>query len=114
MSTPEEPTSARPWRPEDGPRPQVWTWPTGDQPALWVWSEGRWRYALVRARQNFPDGTVRYQVVLDLRGDTEVTTVTYEWPHPGLRRCHGSSVEPSRTANEEHQGGMPRVQPRRP
>lgn len=39
------PVPARPWRPEDGPRPKVTTWPPGKEPALEVWTHGRWRYA---------------------------------------------------------------------
>lgn len=114
MSTTEEPTAARPWRPEDGPRPVVWTWPSGGRPALRVWSAGKWRYAPVRQRQDWADGSVRYQVEVDLHGTTSVTTRTYVWPHPGLRVAHGSGSEPSRTADEQRQGDMPQAPHRRP
>ncbi|GAA5070659.1 hypothetical protein [Streptomyces similanensis] len=111
MSTIEEPEPSRPWRPEDGPEPAVWTWPTGDRPALRVWSAGRWRYAPVMARQDWPDGTVRYQVEVDLLGDTSVRARTYQWPQLGLRVAHGSSSTPSRAADATRQGTMPRARP---
>ncbi|MFI7415295.1 hypothetical protein ACIBU0_42345 [Streptomyces sp. NPDC049627] len=114
MSTIPEPEPARPWRPSDGPEPEVSTWPPGDRPALEVWSAGKWRYAAVTARQDWADGTIRYQVLVDLLGDTTVTSRTYQWPQPGLRRCHGSGSQPSRTADEQRQGGMPQAPPRRP
>ncbi|MEV0976462.1 hypothetical protein [Streptomyces sp. NPDC049915] len=53
-----EPEPARPWRPEDGPRPKVTTWPTGKDPALKVWSHVRWRRASVMARQDWAEGRV--------------------------------------------------------
>ncbi|MFE6185535.1 hypothetical protein ACFQ6U_14020 [Streptomyces sp. NPDC056465] len=108
MSTIPEAQPAAPWRPEDGPRPTVWVWPRGDRPALRVRSAGRWRYAKVVARQDWSDGTVRYQVEVDLDGSTNVTVLTYQWPQPGLRTAHGSASEPSRTAGETQQGGLPR------
>ncbi|WP_328491246.1 hypothetical protein [Streptomyces zaomyceticus] len=114
MSAIPEPQPARPWRHEDGPPPRVSTWPHGDRPALRVWSAGRWRYAPVAARHDYPDGTVRYQVDVDLHGTTSVTSATYEWPQPGLRVSHGSSSAPSRTADEERQGNMPHAPRRRP
>ncbi|MET9528193.1 hypothetical protein [Streptomyces coeruleorubidus] len=80
-----EPAVARPWRPSDGEQPRVTTWPPGNRPALRVWSHGAWRYAPVRARQDWADGRVFYQVEIDLRGDTTVVTRMYEWPQPGLR-----------------------------
>lgn len=83
-----EPTPARPWSPADGAQPRVMTWPTGNRPALRVWSAGKWRYAPVRARQDWADGRTFYQVEIDRLGDTHVTTVLYEWPHPGLRVDH--------------------------
>ncbi|MFI5990367.1 hypothetical protein ACIBAC_00735 [Streptomyces sp. NPDC051362] len=111
MSTIEEPTPARPWRPADGAPPTVWTWPSNDRPALEVWSAGAWRYASVAARQDWPDGTVRYQVLVDLRGDTTSTHRTYAWPQPGLRKRHGSHSEPSQGVDEGRQGEMPRRAP---
>lgn len=113
MSAIEEPTPARPWRPEDGPEPVVWTWPDGDRPALEVWSNGAWRYASVTERQDWADGTVRYQVLVDLHGDTTVTHRTYLWGQPGLRRRHASGVEPSRKVDEQRQGAMPQAPRRR-
>ncbi|MET8717405.1 hypothetical protein ABZV52_30015 [Streptomyces sp. NPDC004735] len=113
MSTIPEPEQARPWRPEDGPWPQVWVWPRGDRPALRVWSAGRWRHASVVARQNWADGTVRYQVEVDLQGTTEIATCTYQWPQPGLRAARGSRSEPVRKADEASQGRLPRARPRR-
>ncbi|MFE7212447.1 hypothetical protein ACFU93_21130 [Streptomyces sp. NPDC057611] len=107
-----EPVPARPWRPEDGPQPQVWTWPTGDRPALWVLSGGRWRYAPVLARQDWVDGSVYYQVEVDLLGDTSVTGQMYRWPQPGLRAARRSGAEPSRTVDEGRQGDMPQGWPR--
>lgn len=107
MSSIPEPEQGRPWRPEDGPRPVVWTWPKADRPALKVWSAGAWRYAPVMARQDWADGSVRYQVSVDLRGDTLVTARTYRWPQPGLRVAHESSSAPSRDVDERHSGEMP-------
>ncbi|MFJ1552771.1 hypothetical protein [Streptomyces mirabilis] len=104
MSTIPEPEPARPWCPEDGPKPEVWTWPNADRPSLEVWSAGAWRSAPVMARQNWADGSVRYQVEVDLRGDTTVTIHTYKWPQPGLRKGHASGSEPSRTADKGRRG----------
>jgi hypothetical protein len=103
-----EPTVARPWRPSDGAKPKVTTWPPGDRPALKVWSHGAWRYAPVRARQDWADGRVFYQVEVDLRGDTTVVTRMYEWPQPGLRKGY-------RPRREEGNGlgGMPQPMRRR-
>ncbi|MER7688647.1 hypothetical protein [Streptomyces sp. NPDC097610] len=109
--TPEEPQQARPWRATDGPWPEVWTWPNTDRLALEVWSAGAWRYSPVVARQNWADGTVRYQVEVDLLGDTTVTIRTYQWPQPGLRVAHRSKSEPSKTVDERAQGEMPRSRP---
>ncbi|MFC9534399.1 hypothetical protein ACFT38_28220 [Streptomyces sp. NPDC056975] len=108
-----EPERAAPWSAGDGPEPVVWTWPKNDRPALRVWSAGQWRYAPVLARQNWADGSVRYQVEVDLLGDTRVMVCLYQWPQPGLRTAHGSSVKPSRGVDEERQGDMPRPRPRR-
>lgn len=91
MSSPDdipEPAPARPWSPDDGAQPTVTVWPTGNRPALSVRSGGKWRYAPIRARQDWADGRVFYQVEVDLYGDTHVTTVLYQWPHPGLRVAH--------------------------
>ncbi|MGW8387172.1 hypothetical protein ACWGMW_28965 [Streptomyces albidoflavus] len=107
MSVIEEPALARPWRAEDGPPPAVWTWPAGDRPALEVWSAGAWRYATVMARQDWADGTVRYQVAVDLLGDTSVATLTYQWPQPGLRMRHPSRADPSRASAGRHDAAMP-------
>lgn len=112
MSTIEEPQPALPWRPQDGPAPEVWTWPADDRPALEVWSAGRWRYAPVRQQQNWADGTIRYQVEVDLHGTASVTTRMYQWPHPGLRLAHRSGTQPSRGALKGRQGDMPKA-PRR-
>lgn len=66
-------------------------YPAVGGPALAVWSEGAWRYAQVRARQDWPpsetwpNGRVIYQVTVDLLGDTTVRWMSYEWPQPGLR-----------------------------
>jgi hypothetical protein len=109
MSTIPDAEPARPWRPEDGPKPTVWTWPTTDRPALRVMSAGKWRYAPVLARQDWPDGTVRYQVEVDLLGDTTVRALTYQWPQPGLRVARRSSAQPSQGITEAWQGKMPRA-----
>lgn len=90
-----EPVETPPWNAETGPAPVVWSWPAGDRPALKVWSMGRWRYAPVRARQDWPDGTVVYQVSVDLDGSTSVVPRSYAWPQPGLRVAHGSQSQPS-------------------
>jgi hypothetical protein len=107
-----EPRPARPSCPEDGPPPEVWTWPYGDRPALQVWSAGVWRRAPVLARQNWADGSVRYQVEVDLRGDAMVTVRAYRWPQSGLRKGCDSGSKPSRTADGQRQG-MSRARPRR-
>ncbi|MER7477418.1 hypothetical protein ABTX60_07145 [Streptomyces sp. NPDC126510] len=107
MSSIPDAQPARPWRREDGPRPEVWTWPSTDRPALKVMSAGEWRYAPVRARQNWADGTVRYQVEVDLLGDTRVRTLTYQWPQPGLRMARRSASKPTRGVDETWQGAMP-------
>ncbi|CAL9278918.1 hypothetical protein [Streptomyces sp. SudanB52_2052] len=111
MSTIPDAQPARPWRPEDGPRPEAWTSPSTDRPALQVMSAGKRRHAPVRARQNWPDGTVRYQVEVDLLGDARVRNLTYEWPQPGLRVAHRSTSEPTRGVDETRQGDMPRRGP---
>jgi hypothetical protein len=59
-----------------------------------VGSHGRWRYAVVEARQDWSDGRVFYRVSVDLRGDTSVTSRLYQWPQPGLRVSHGSHSAP--------------------
>ncbi|MFI9772225.1 hypothetical protein ACIHJG_35985 [Streptomyces sp. NPDC052415] len=107
MSAIPEPEPARPWRPEDGPSPEVWTWPRSDRPTLKVWSAGAWRYASVMARQNWSDGSVYYQVEVDLRGDTTIRTCLYRWPQPGLKAARKSTSEPSRGVDERWQGNMP-------
>ncbi|MEU9925087.1 hypothetical protein AB0H51_28030 [Streptomyces griseoluteus] len=99
---------ARPWREEDGPRPQVWTWPRTDPPALWVMSGGRPRRATVIARQDWADGSVYYQVTVDLHGDTTKRILLYRWPQPGLSVAHRSSAQPSRDVDPAQQGDMPR------
>jgi hypothetical protein len=83
----------------------VWTWPCMDQPALWLWSRGRWRWAIVRARQDWPDGRVAYQVAVDLDGSTAVRTQAYWWPHEGLRVAHRSAAPASRKPGQG--GSMP-------
>ncbi|GAA3015319.1 hypothetical protein [Streptomyces fulvorobeus] len=86
----------QPWQPTDGPAPTVRCWPPAAQPALYVRSGGRWRYAPVHARHEYPDGTVAYQAAVDLHGDTSVTVRLYPWPQPGLRRAHGAPDRPAR------------------
>ncbi|MFF3248946.1 hypothetical protein ACFYWY_35665 [Streptomyces sp. NPDC002870] len=90
-----EPVEARPWVPDDGPPPHVWTWPRTDPPALLVRSRGRWHWATVTARQDYADGRVVYQVVVDLDGFTSVITRLYAWPQPGLRVGYRSTSQPS-------------------
>jgi hypothetical protein len=76
----------------------VLTWPATDRPALRGMSAGECRYAPVRTRQNWRDGTVRYQVEVDLFGDARVSTRTYEWPQHGV-----AGGAPERLG--AHQGG---------
>ncbi|GAA2237251.1 hypothetical protein GCM10010104_35190 [Streptomyces indiaensis] len=45
----------------------------------------KWRDATAQARQAWADGTVHYQVEIDLRGDNSASTRMYRWPQPGLR-----------------------------
>ncbi|MFD8477259.1 hypothetical protein ACFV2E_35260 [Streptomyces globisporus] len=87
-----ESVGRRPWREADGPPPVVRCWPPAHRPALYVWSHGRWRYAPVHARQTYADGTVAYQVTVDLAGDTTVTWRLYGWPQPGLCLAHRSPM----------------------
>ncbi|AWI32629.1 hypothetical protein [Streptomyces tirandamycinicus] len=96
MDTSTEPEQAPPWRPEDGPAPTVWLWPAGNRPGLFVLVNGRWRYAVVQARHDYPDGRVSYQVEVDVHGSTSITSRSYWWPQEGLKAAHGSTVEPTR------------------
>ncbi|KUN37688.1 hypothetical protein AQJ30_15500 [Streptomyces longwoodensis] len=107
MSSIPDAEPARPWRPQDGPRPTVWTWPRTDRPALRVMSGGQWRHASVIARQDWADGTVRYQVEVDLRGDTATRIALYQWPQPGLAVARRSAHEPTQRVDETWQGDMP-------
>lgn len=84
---------ARPWRPEDGPRPVVWTWPPSDPPVLWVQFDGRRWPGTVLAKQVWADG-VRYQVSVNLGGDTRTYIRLFRWPQPGLSVAHRSALEP--------------------
>ncbi|MFJ4152765.1 hypothetical protein ACIP10_35050 [Streptomyces galbus] len=107
MTTASEPEPARPWRLEDGPRPKVWTWPRTDRPALWVRSHGAERYAPILAKQQWPDGTVYYQVEIDPHGDRRVGMRLYRWPQPGLRMARVSQSPPARGVDESCQAEMP-------
>ncbi|HET6857186.1 MAG TPA: hypothetical protein VFH94_08840 [Streptomyces sp.] len=104
-----EPVPSRPWRPEDGPRPQVWTWPPTDRPVLEVWLAGAWRTARVLARQNWADGSTHYQVQMSLLGDEAVTIRKYRWPQPGLRAAHASGSQPSTSVDVEQRRNTPQV-----
>jgi hypothetical protein len=73
----------------------VWTWPPADRPALRVMSGGQWRHATVVARQDWADGSTRYQVEVDLHGDTRTQILLYQWPQPGLRAARRSHSEPT-------------------
>ncbi|MFF0964720.1 hypothetical protein ACWDQO_26970 [Streptomyces sp. NPDC003703] len=53
------------------------------------------------ARQDWPDGTVRYLMEMDLHGTTSVTARTYRCPQPGLRKAHGSNCKPITTGTDE-------------
>lgn len=88
MTTPPpEPTEARPWRSEWGTPPRVTVYHRVWGPALYVWLQGRWRYAVVMARQDWAEGGVYYQVSLKMR-DGDRYCRTYRWPQPGLRVAH--------------------------
>ncbi|WP_326724706.1 hypothetical protein OHT59_40530 [Streptomyces sp. NBC_00243] len=109
-----EPVEARPWRRENGPpEPVVWLWPEGDRPTLLVWSAGEWRNAPVMAEQDWPDGSVYFQVSVDLRGDSQATVRLYRWPQSGLRAGQKSGSQPSRSVDVRRQGNMPHRGPRR-
>ncbi|MER5916441.1 hypothetical protein ABT124_40145 [Streptomyces sp. NPDC001982] len=58
------------------------------------------------AKQVWGDGSVYYQVAVDLLGDTSVTARLYRWPQPGLRSAHRSRYEPSTGVETLHQGEM--------
>ncbi|WP_326844560.1 hypothetical protein OHB33_41165 (plasmid) [Streptomyces sp. NBC_01558] len=110
MTDLEDPVEAQPWREGDGPQPSVWTWPLTDPPALWVRQNGSWRWAPVTARQDWPDGRVAYQVLIDTDGTTSKSHRTYWWPHNGLRVAHRSAADPTTEAGRG--GDLPRP-PRR-
>ncbi|MER5301372.1 hypothetical protein ABT039_18120 [Streptomyces lasiicapitis] len=63
------------------------------------------------ARQDWPDGSVYYQVEVDFHGRQSVTASLYRWPQPGLRLMHGSTAAPSKGTDESQQGGMPQRGP---
>jgi hypothetical protein len=64
------------------------------------------------AKQVWADGSVHYQVAVDLLGDTTVSVRMYRWPQPGLRAAHRSRYEPTTGVDTAHKGDMPRA-PRR-
>ncbi|MEV0982526.1 hypothetical protein [Streptomyces sp. NPDC049915] len=74
-------------------------------------SAGRWRLAEVRARQDWPDGRVIYQVLVDAEGSGSKGTRAYQWPQEGLRLAYRSALAPSRDAQQG--GGLPRPPARR-
>ncbi|WP_381801260.1 hypothetical protein [Streptomyces niveus] len=80
-----EPEQAPPYRAEHGPPPVMTTWDYPDQPALEVLVEGRWQYAPVGARANYPDGRVAYHVDIQLPRSGGWTHRAYWWPQEGLR-----------------------------
>src|SRR5262249_4916653 len=43
-------------------------WPEGRWPLLWVHTGGRWRAAVLYQREDWPDGTVVYQVGVEPEG----------------------------------------------
>ncbi|MEU1502893.1 hypothetical protein [Streptomyces sp. NPDC005732] len=47
------------------------------------------------ARQDWADGSVHYQVSVDLHGDLLVVLRLYRWPQPGLRVVPDSDPEPA-------------------
>ncbi|WP_123973288.1 hypothetical protein [Streptomyces sp. Ag109_O5-1] len=59
------------------------------------------------AKQVWGDGTVYYQVSVDLRGDTLVSARMYRWGQPGLKVAHRSRFQPTRGVDEGRQGEMP-------
>lgn len=82
-------------------------WPRRDRPALWVWAGGQKRRAQVKAKQVWADGSVYYQVEVDLQGDTRVTVRLYRWPQPGLSVAYAPNSRPFRQVHEGNQGDMP-------
>jgi hypothetical protein len=64
------------------------------------------------AKQVWADGSVRYQVAVDLLGDTKVSARLYRWPQPGLRAAHRSRYEPTTGVDTAHEGEMPSARPR--
>ncbi|GGY13214.1 hypothetical protein GCM10010358_76900 [Streptomyces minutiscleroticus] len=50
-------------------------------------------------RQDRSDGSVRYQVTVDLKGDASVVARTYRCPQPGLRVAHAPYPEPEQPGN---------------
>ncbi|MEU3760973.1 MULTISPECIES: hypothetical protein [Streptomyces] len=83
----------------------MWTWPLADPPVLWLRSRGRWRWATVRARQNWADGRVAYQVLVDLDGSAAMVTRAYWWPQQALWVAHRSASPASREPGRG--GAMP-------
>ncbi len=85
----------RPWSGQ-GPEPTVWCWPYGKEPVMRVFAAGQWQQATVRARQDWPDGRIVYQLTGDLRGTGGIHMSTYQWPQPGLRPARRGLVPPTR------------------
>ncbi|MET7745982.1 hypothetical protein [Streptomyces sp. NPDC005385] len=80
MTPPEDAIEARPRRESDGPRLEVWTWLLSDPPALWLRQKATWRWASVTARQDWPDGRIAYQVLIDTNGTTSKSTTRHDSP----------------------------------
>jgi hypothetical protein len=72
-----------------------------------VRSHGAERYAPVLALQEWADGTVYYQVEIDLHGDRRVGMRLYRWPQPGLRTARVSQSPPAKGVDESWQAEMP-------
>lgn len=83
----DEPEQAPPWREEHGPPPVRRCWDYAGRPALKVRINGRWQYAPIGSRADYPDGRVAYHVTIQMPGGGAHRA--YWWPQDGLRRGYG-------------------------
>lgn len=103
MTTRPEPVEAPPWRSDMGPAPRVTSYTYGQEPLLEVRTQGKWRLAAVRGRQDWADGRVAYHVDIRLdEPDPGVYHRAYWWPQPGLRVV----AQPGDRRHDEHIQGI--------
>lgn len=95
---PRDAVEAPPWREGAGPAPRVTVYPHGQQPLMRIRIDGAWRTATVRARHDYPDGRIVYQVDIRLParpgypddpGAMETYSRTYWWDPAAMRPVKG-------------------------